>query len=358
MQAGKETALAAVIYELREIEEKDPDAYVFEDTILYLENNSYFVKNSKYTRCISNFSIEIVEQLDILNDEGMTVSSEYIMNFHMFNGKILRKRVQSGVFASARQFKNWLKMDSIELSYLGSDNELELIQLRIQQEAKNIPIKQGIDHTGIRFHNGKWIYVGLDHAFYADGTTCDDVVSVVEESGVVYSDIGQKKEISSNDLNELLKALYEFNKHDVTIPIISWSVASFFKERFRQLGWKFPHLLLIGEAGSGKSSAVEDVLMKIHSIKSGALSCDKLTSFSSLKAFSSSNLTPTILEEFKPGRIGTTKQNLISGILRDTYDSHTVRRGTASLKVIEFCYRSPLVLVGEYRFLKVIITII
>lgn len=346
LEEGKEASLAATIYELKEIEEKDPAAFLFEDTILYVENNSYYVKG-KYKRCISNFVVEIVEQLDVINDEGMTVSSEYIMDFHLYNQKTLRKRVQSSVFSSARQFKNWLKSDSIELSYMGCDNELELIQLRIQQEAKNIPIKIGIDHTGIVLLDNKWVYVGLDKSFYGDGTVCEDIVAVLEESGVVYSDIANKDKINSVEMEELLKSLFEFNVHQVTIPIVAWSTGAFFKERLKHIGWKMPHLLIIGEAGSGKSSATEDILMKIHGIKSAPLSCDKLTTFSSLKALSSSNLTPIILEEYKPSRIGTVKQNLISGILRDTYDGHTVRRGTASLKVIEFAYRSPLVLVGE-----------
>lgn len=347
LEEGKEAFLSVAIKELKSIEEKDPAAFLFEDTVLYKENNSYYIKGNKYRRCISNFVVEIVEQLNVVNDEGLTVSSEYVMDFHLYNGKTLRKRVQSSVFSSARQFKNWLKADSIELSYLGCDNELELIQLRIQQEAKNIPIKRGIDHTGITLLDDKWIYVGLDKSFYPDGTTCEDVVAVLEESGVIYSDISDKKEINSQEKETLLKAIFEFNVHEVTIPIISWSIAAFFKERLKYVGWKMPHLMIIGEAGSGKSSATEDILMKIHCIKSAPLACDKLTTFSSLKALSSSNITPTILEEYKPSRIGTTKANLISGILRDTFDGHTVRRGTSSLKVIEFAYRSPLVLVGE-----------
>lgn len=344
---GKDAILFAVIHELIEIEKSDPSAFVFEDIILYSKNNSYYIKTSRNCRCISNFTIKIIKQLDIKNDIGNTISSEYEMEFYLNSGKVITKRVHSSVFATTRQFKNWLKSDSILLSYFGSDNELELIQLKIQEEACSVPVHTGIDHTGIYFHKNRYVYVGMDKSIYGDGTICTDVIAVLDDNGSVSSNILMKKCISKNDMESLLKSLFEFNTHNNTIPVVAWGIASFFKERFRKVGWKFPHLLIIGEAGSGKSSACENFLMPLHSITSDPLSCDKLTNFASLKAFSSSSLTPTLLEEFKPSRIGSYRVNQISGILRDVFDGHEVRRGLSTLQVRTFKYRSPCCVVGE-----------
>ena len=80
--------------------------------------------------------------------------------------------------------------------------------------------------------------------------------------------------------------------------------------------------------------------------KSAPLACDKLTQFSSIAALSGSNVIPTILEEYKPNRLGS-KLNQLSAILRSSYDFQSIRRGTPNLQVIEYVYRSSICLIGE-----------
>ena len=344
---SNEKKLWEMYFKLLEIDECDENAFVFQNSVLYERDNEYHIFNDKgVDKTISNFRIEIIDEVDNLNDGGLLTSTEYTMKFHLNNGMTLVKRVQSSNFSSASQYKKWIKSDTIQLSYMGNDNELELIQQRIIRDSKGITKRTGIDHTGIYSYKGKHGFVGVDKSFYDDESLCVEIVSSFEPTGCILSELEDMEKIGKDEMENLLKVIFDFNCRSVTVPIVSWCVAAFFKERFREINWKMPHLMVIGEAGSGKSSISESIITPLFSIKSSALACDKLTQFSSTKAICSSNVVPTILEEFKPSRLGA-RVNQISALLRSAYDCQEVRKGTASLKVIEFLYRSPIVVVGE-----------
>lgn len=111
------------------------------------------------------------------------------------------------------------------------------------------------------------IYLNGYYRDFLDGKSLvyvlDEIIKVNDENQISSFDVGTfidfekaKKQIKCRIINtELLKSLFEFNVHEVAIPVVSWSIAGFFKERLKHVGWKMPHLMIIGEAGSGKSSA-------------------------------------------------------------------------------------------------------
>lgn len=329
-----------------EIDEADENAFIFQDIVLYAKDSCYHIKNEKNDRCISNFIIKIVDRVDNVNDVGIVVGSDYTMDFVMADGNTITKRVQSSVFASGTQFKKFLKSDSIMLSYIGTDAELEIIQMRIHSQSGYIEKKIGLDHTGLYKHNGRYVYVGMNKAFYSGGVICDGVISTAKDSGMIFSNLEDKECISKENLEELLKVLFGFNTQNVSVPIVAWCISMMFRERLRAIGFKTPFLMLVGQAGSGKSSVGESIVSEFFSIKSAPLACDKLTQFSSIAALSGSNVIPTILEEYKPNRLGS-KLNQLSAILRSSYDFQSIRRGTPNLQVIEYVYRSSICLIGE-----------
>jgi len=310
---SNEKKLWEMYFKLLEIDECDENAFVFQNSVLYERDNEYHIFNDKGTdKIISNFRIEIIDEVDNLNDAGLLTSTEYTMKFHLNNGMTLVKRVQSSNFSSASQYKKWIKSDTIQLSYMGNDNELELIQQRIIRDSKGIVKRTGIDHTGIYSYKGKHVFVGVDKSFYDDESLCDEIVSSFEPTGCILSELEDMEKIGKDELENLLKVIFDFNSRSVTVPIISWCVAAFFKERFREINWKMPQLMIIGEAGSGKSSIAESIITPLFSIKSSALACDKLTQFSSTKAICSSNVVPTILEEFNYLKRGCTLSNFLT----------------------------------------------
>lgn len=329
-----------------EIDETDENAFIFQNIVLYVKDNCYHIKNEKIDRCISNFIMEIVDRVDVVNDAGMVTESDYTIDFVMANGSRARKIVHPRDFSSGTRYKNLLKSNDFSLSYMGTEIELEIIQMRIHSEFGSNSKKIGLDHTGLYKHNGQYVYVGMNKTFYANEIVCKEVVSVARDSGMIFSDIEDKKCISKEDMEDLLKVLFGFNIQNVSVPIVSWCIAMMFRERLRAIGFKTPFLMLVGQAGSGKSSVGEALVSEFFSIKSAPLACDKLTQFSSIAALSGSNVIPTILEEYKPNRLGA-KLNQLSAILRSSYDFQSIRRGTPSLDVIEYVYRSSICLIGE-----------
>jgi len=54
-----------------------------------------------------------------------------------------------------------------------------------------------------------------------------------------------------------------YNEPAKTTSILAWICGCFIKEHLRKKNVKFPHLMLIGEAGSGKSNTLERVIMPV-----------------------------------------------------------------------------------------------
>lgn len=342
---GKETELDEAIQSILDIEE-DTAIFQLGDTFIYEKDNCYYISTEKKDRQISNFVMKLLEYVRIENDAGITIGGEYVVEFIMQSKKKYQKRVSPQVFSSNRKFKEFLRADTIDLSYLGTESDIEFILQKMKINAKSLVEKTGIDYTGIRFFDNQWNYVGMEKTIDASGNVNESIVSVTEPTGSIYSDILDQDKILGQELEELLPHLFGMNVEEKMIGILGWCSANFCKERLKALGYKFPHLIVCGEAGSGKSSVVEELIQPLFSIQSPPLSCEKITQFAMLKACSTSNFFPVICEEYKPGRLGS-KINMISGFLRDSYDGHGMRKGTSQQKVLEYQYRAPIILVGE-----------
>ena len=127
---------------------------------------------------------------------------------------------------------------------------------------------------------------------------------------------------------------------------MAWSAGCFLKPYLRMASIKFPHLFLIGEAGSGKSTTLEKVVLPIFST-SRVTAATQVTQFTLMKESASSNLVPMALDEFKPSKIDRLKINALYNHFRDSYDGHDGVRGRADQTMIVYHLLAPLVTAGE-----------
>ena len=137
-----------------------------------------------------------------------------------------------------------------------------------------------------------------------------------------------------------------YNEPAKAISILAWACGCFIKEHLRLRGVKFPHLFLIGEAGSGKSTTLERVLLSIFS-GNRVIAATQVTAFTLMKESASSNLNPLPLDEFKPSKMDRIKLATLYNHFRDSYDGHEGVRGRADLSVVTYDLAAPLIVAGE-----------
>lgn len=141
--------------------------------------------------------------------------------------------------------------------------------------------------------------------------------------------------------------LDNFNTLKITSTILGYVSGLFLKGKLGSLNIKYNHLLIEGQSGSGKSQTMENVISPLLCIDKNVLNSGECTSHALYRAASSSNFVPLILDEYKPQKIGKYKVDLISNIMRNSYDSHKVIKGLPSMKNREFVSRASVILCGE-----------
>lgn len=272
--------------------------------------------------------------------------------FKIKNGrKIFVEKVDATMFSNASKFKTAIKQyGGIDMVFDGSESNLVAIQEYMNNRYRNYIRCDGNDYNGLYKLNGEWIYIGFDGTINKKGQEITDVVSIVEENEALNSDIIHTDMISKKELREIAPSLFHFNTYERSICIIGWVCACFLKERLKERKIKFPHLVLEGAAGSGKSETMEKIIQPIFGLTGSGIACTGLTKFSMLKSTSSTNTLPLIFEEYKPHKMKRETVDMISGMLRDAYDSHTDMRGRANQTVTNYPKRCPICLVGEASF--------
>jgi hypothetical protein len=120
----------------------------------------------------------------------------------------------------------------------------------------------------------------------------------------------------------------------------------FIKVHLREKRIKFPHLMLIGEAGSGKSNTLERIIMPVFS-RSKIIAAGQTTAFTLMKDAASSNTVPMALDEFKPSKIDKYRLDVLLNHFRNSYDGQEGIRGRADQSIVGYELLAPLVVAGE-----------
>ncbi|MEG1609080.1 MAG: hypothetical protein RR348_04355, partial [Clostridia bacterium] len=217
---------------------------------LIVENNCYIKCNANgESKEVTNFIISPKEIL-VMDDGGLI--SVTLLNK---NGKTQDKLFQMKDFCSAQTFKKVLNTNSIEFSFKGTETDIELIKeyLSLQE----YPTKIGYKGIGIYWSDSlkseESVYVGESCAMDKRGNICNDIVCVAKTQ-TLKSCIERQDSMTKFELEQVGKLLLSYNELPKTVTVLCWCAACFAKAKLWDRGIKFPILVMIGEAGSGKST--------------------------------------------------------------------------------------------------------
>lgn len=297
----------------------------------------YFRQKGDAVYPITNFLVQPVEM--IVSDEETQLTADFVTT----RDETFRLTLMTTDFANTQRFKTLLNGKTIALAYFGGDGDLELFKFYLSE--LDWPMKTGVKAVGIYEHNGKQVFVSTKQTVDADGKPVEDIVQLTKYASI-RSDILDADILPVDLVKPLCRDLLTYTEPQKAVPILAWTAGCFLKDYLNRAGKKYPHLFLIGEAGSGKSTTMERVILPVFSTSRVSAST-QVTAFTLMKESASSALIPQPLDEFKPSKMDKLRINALYNHFRDSYDGHKGERGRADQSVVYYDLRAPLVVAGE-----------
>lgn len=308
-----------------------PSAPVFEF------EGRYFRAKGDAVMPLTNFVVKPVEMIESEDETQLTADLVTV------RGETFRHSFLTTDFTNLQRFKTALNKRTIALSYTGSEGDLELLKAFFSE--LDWVRKKGVRASGLYFYEKAWVFVGGDCAVDGNGNSVINIQQF-EQYRAPGSSILDAKPLSADQLQELGILLLGYNEPTKTVAVLAWCAGCFVKEHLKGKKIKYPHLFLIGEAGSGKSNTLERVILPIFS-RARIAAASQVTRFTIIKESTSSNLFPQPLDEFKPSKIDRLTLNVLLNHMRNAYDGTDGERGRADQTSVKYPLTSPLVVAGE-----------
>ena len=321
----------------RAIEMTDTVYSTGNDTPIFEYEGKYFRTRGDAVYPITNFVLRPIEMIRSEDETQLTA------DFVTARGESFTLTFMTTDLANQQKFKNLLSSRTIALGWFGGDGDLELFKGFISY--LDWPVKTGVKAMGIYEFEGRYVFASADGSIDAKGEPVEEIVQL-ERYQSIQSGILRTDPLSVEKLKDLGAWLLNYNEPAKAVSILAWVAGCFVKPHLRIAGIKFPHLFLIGEAGSGKSNTMEKVILPIFSVDR-VTAATQVTPFTLMKESASSNMIPMPLDEFKPSKIDKLRINALFNHFRDSYDGHDGQRGRSDLSVNTFKLLAPLVVAGE-----------
>lgn len=293
-------------------------------------------KGTKSDKLITNFTIDGINIINRVDTE-----EEYFeMIIRTKNNQIIKRRGSVLVFNDVRKFRDFL--NSSDLVFRGNiDILIDLKEWCFKYKKRETTT--AYDVGGIRKINDEWLFVTSDGSFNSD--------FVYDKSKIYYEDDKfsdfQFVELPTNEEVEAIhESLISFNKKEITYTVLGHVGAMLLNGKFKDLDIKLNHLAIFGEAGAGKSTIAEKIIMPLmnYEVKSNARD---VTNFGFLKETSTNTTTPFFADEYKPSTFLLKKNQELSNLLRNIYDGNSSIRGNKNLTTTKITPVRPLVVIGE-----------
>lgn len=292
----------------------------------------------KYRKYLTDFRLLEATRIKFMNEDQEGVK----LILKSPTGETIERIGYSTVFDDIRTFKNFL--GTLDLAFKGKIDDLTDLKAWINKYFA-LEIEEIYNGVQFRIKDNELLFISNDGAISKDhfykNMKSDD------RNQVQITDL---ESLNKNELKELKKHIFKFASPDKAISIIGTIINNMAVAQCKGSKNKLHHLMIVGEAGSGKSTILENVIAPIlnyplHEIKSLGLA----TNFSLIKDLSDGNYT-MIYEEHKPSRWDKYKISKISEILRNLYDDSTVSRGDKAFKSKNFYLERPVIIAGEESY--------
>lgn len=304
---------------------------------IYEANGRYIRERGENVYALTNFVVHPLEMLEAEDETQMTCDAVTMY------GETFRLFFMTTDFVSAQKFKAVLNKRTISLCYMGSDGDLEVLKSYLS--GLEWQRKRGVKALGLHERDGRWLYVDKGQAIAAGNELVPDMVQM-EKCVSIQTELLSHDPIPAERMASLGQNLLDYNEPAKTVTVLAWCAGCFAKEMLRSAGIKYPHLFMIGEAGSGKSTTLERVVLPLFG-RSKVVAAPQITGFTLMKDAASSNLFPQALDEFKPSKIEKTRLSALYNHFRDSYDGHEGVRGRADQTQVSYALLAPLVVAGE-----------
>lgn len=299
------------------------------------ENDDEILFKKKY---ITDFKLNEATRIKFVDEDQEGVK----LVLKSPTGETIERIGPSTVFDDVKSFKNFL--GTLDLAFKGRVEELTDLKTWIN---KFFALEVEEIYGGVQFRSkdNELLFISNDGAISSNSTYKN-----LKSDGRNDVQVIGLEPLTKEELKEIKKHIFRFATPEKTISIIGTIINNMAVTQCRKSKNKLHHLLIVGEAGSGKSTILENVVAPIlnypqNEIKSLGLA----TNFSLIKDLSDGNYS-MIYEEHKPSRWDRYKISKISEILRNLYDGSTVARGDKSLKSKNFRLERPVIIAGEESY--------
>lgn len=290
-------------------------------------------------KLITNFTIDGINIINRVDTE-----EEYFeMIIRTRNNKIIKRRGSILVFNDVRKFRDFL--NSSDLVFRGNiDILIDLKEWCFKYKKRDTTT--AYDVGGIRKIKGEWLFVSSDGSFNADFVYDRSMIYYEDDK---FSDFQFVELPTKEEIELVYDSLIKFNKPEIVYTVLGHIGAMLLNGKFMELDIKLNHLAIFGEAGAGKSTIAESVIMPImnYDIKNNARD---VTSFAFIKETSKNITIPFFADEYKPSTFLLKKNQELSNLLRNIYDRNSSVRGNKNLTTTKITPLRPLVLIGEEGF--------
>lgn len=250
------------------------------------------------------------------------------------NGR--RLYVWSNSFSSARELRRAL---SGATAFLGDDRDAQRLMLWCRDQ--NAPRRPATRQVG--WHDGQVVYP--NGTLTEDGSVVASTRVVVVEGPAAEYRLWPASEGSDGLATAFFDAWREIHDRHAVAVLAGWYLAALVAPQVRSFTStrQFPHVLVHGARGSGKTTLVSILQAIATGVPSPGYLGPEATVFATVRALSDSNCVPVVLDEWR-GR-----QHL-HPLLRSAYNAAHEVRGRAGLTVVRFPLTAPVVVVGETAY--------
>lgn len=291
-----------------------------------------------YTKVyITDFDINVIEHVHCIDDDEL---SYFTVEVTPAVGATFTKKFNNLSMINIDSFKKAIASNYCTFS--GRQDDLDGIKKRIFN--LKYPTKKVLTFGGMRLIEGQWVYVEKDRCLI-DGHVCDEYsINPLIES--IESDILSSGNITKEEIKELEEHIFSFNSPSIVYSILGYSISTFLKQHLRNNNIKFPHMFSVGEAGAGKSETLEFIIGSFFGL-SRLNGANNITQYSLDMLLASNNIIPLIIDEYKPHRIAKWRVDLLSNMMRTSYDNIVSIRGNGRGTLNKLQARTNIILNGE-----------
>lgn len=229
-----------------------------------------------------------------------------------------------------------------DFAYLGGDTDVQRIFKLVSQ--LQVPKKTGVRVIGLHKLDNTWHFVASEGSLGSNGELNE---LLLETDYYLPTSLISEPQASYGDMSMVINNLFKFNANEITVPLVGWFVATFYKERIFEITHQFPLLFIFGAAGAGKTQTILNLkrlfCLGVDNIKSIA----DVTNFTLIKSANANNTIPLMLDEYKASTFNHFQVKMVSKLIRAAYNNEAGERGTASQEIKTYFYRSPIILAGE-----------